>query len=157
MHARLLIALVAVAGLTAFAPAPFPKKGRPAIARLDLESLSGTWKVLRIDHTVKGRVVQGRTSATHIQIKEGRWIFARGNGAALAPLADYHLVLHSNRSPVWLDGARQVNANPYMVGIVRHKRDMLEVVYGFGVSRPTNFDIPDAGCWRLTLQREGTP
>ena len=153
MHARLLLALLAPIGLLAFAPAPFPRKNRPATSILDMNSLEGTWKVERVEQSVRGGYNRSPSMITHIRIQGGNWTFMRGNGGTLRPTNSFRLALHPKRAPVWLDGMRGLGKSPSMIGIVRRAGDTVEVLYRFGGTRPDSFERPPVGCWRLTLRR----
>jgi uncharacterized protein (TIGR03067 family) len=156
MAARLLVILVALAGATAFAPAPFPRPGRPSgAAGLDARSLQGTWKVEKVERTVAGGYRPNASATSRIRIEEGLWTFVRdpSNGRP-GRATSYRLVVHAGRAPVALDGMRPTDPKPYMLGIVRQRGDAIEVLYRFRGTRPDDFDNPPAGCWRITMRRQ---
>jgi hypothetical protein len=155
MSLRIPVALLALTALTAFAPSPFPRKGRKAPTDLTAAALQGLWKVERLTQssTPLARATRS-TLMSHIRIQDGRWTFMRNNGGTVVPSTSYRLMIHSKQTPLALDGLRDTNNTPYMLAIARQVGDTVEVLYRFGGTRPDNFENPPPGCWRLTLRRE---
>jgi hypothetical protein len=153
MPARLSVAVLALAGLTAFAPAPFPRKHNKAKADPAL-LLAGLWKVEKVARSTSRGYTTSTSLMSHIRIQDGRWTFMRNNRGTVTPSTSYRLVIHSDQTPIALDGMRDNSRTPWMLGIARRVGDTVEVLYGFGVKRPDSFERPPTDCWRITLRRE---
>jgi hypothetical protein len=154
MPTRLILALIILVGVTAFAPAPFPRKDRRGTILFGARSMEGLWKVEKVERSNKGGYLNSTSLMSHIQIQGGRWIFMRNNGGVPTPSTNYRLVIHTDRRPIALDGMRDNNNTPYMLGIIREVNDTIQVLYRFSGNRPADFDSPPEGCWRITLRRE---
>src|SRR5438045_3648411 len=98
MSVRLLIALLALIGLTAFAPVPFPKRDRRAGDALDLKELQGYWRVEKAEKTDKGTYRVVPDPVTHILIEKDTWVFMQGKGKRSN---EYRILVDSTRKPVW--------------------------------------------------------
>ncbi len=154
MTNRFALALVALAGLTAFAPAPFPRPGKKTSSALDLKFLQGSWKVLKSERTTDKRYHPTQTFTDQIRIQGNTWTFVRGsNGPQPGRLTSYRIEIDAAASPVRLRGYRPTDTKPYMVGILRKQADTVQILYGFSRPCPENFEEPPSGCWMLILQR----
>lgn len=157
MELRLAVVVLALCGLTAFAPAPFPRKARPKPhSDVSLHALQGLWRVRSLVATrTNGEHRPEPFAFTHIRFKEDRWAFVPDNysGSTLyvsiddskksAPLTFYAL-----NDP----GKKKV----YGVGLVRRVGSKLQVLYYWGNEndRPRGFDPPPDAYWLLTLEKE---
>jgi len=152
MPLRLLVALLALAGLTAFAPAPFPKSRRAEQA-INLNNMQGTWKIISRFQYRGGRKqteLQIKSSGTHIRVSGSNWLSMEGPRT----LVTWQIALDPTKKPcavAWHFGQPQ---SPSWVGLIRRKGDLVEVLYYSGTQRPTSFDAPPDGTYALTLQRE---
>src|SRR3954453_1090827 len=80
---RVTLALLAF-GVTAFAPAPFPKADRERDVTVNLNVLQGTWKVARIEGVLGGgRLQQLPWNVASIRISGGRFVYLSGEGHQL--------------------------------------------------------------------------
>jgi uncharacterized protein (TIGR03067 family) len=157
MRTRALILTLAALGLTAFAPAPFPRPDR----KDDLKKLAGTWTVTRYER--EGIAV--RINATlKVQIEGNKWSFLQVNVAGTRPSTAYTFVLDPKKDPRCIDltmaavGARP-GGNGKLMGIYRFERqdrDRVQVVFHtFGVTRrPAGFDGVDRDAYLMILQRD---
>lgn len=157
MTRRLLLAVVALAGLTAFAPAPFPKSQRDTIS---LERIQGTWKVISLEVIEKGNVPkQIDLSYTHIRVKEDYWqtLVINDGKINLDLLINERLAIDGTRKPAridWFIFGPPRPERPGMVGIIRREGDRLRILSSGPENRPTSFENPPIDSWLLTLQRQ---
>ncbi len=156
MRIRALIIAVAVLGLTAFAPAPFPRPDR----KDDLKGLSGTWTVTRYD---MGGTAVGLAGTMKVKIEGNKWSFLRVTAAGTMPSTSYTFTLDAKKDPRLIDltrtGPGLAAGNNKLMGIYRfeHKdRDKVQVVFHtFGVAkRPAGFDGADMQAYLMILQRD---
>jgi uncharacterized protein (TIGR03067 family) len=157
---RVIVSLVALACLTAFAPAPFPspRRNKHADDVISLETFSGRWRVASMKQcSADGNHRPYVWSVSHVRVKDGVWAFQYNNGGAETT---YRLTIDNAKQPAHLDfwavggGGGQGQAPPGG-GIIRRKGDVVEIIYVFGGNnRPVSFERPPAGQYLLTLQRE---
>jgi uncharacterized protein (TIGR03067 family) len=159
MCIRILIAAIATLGVTAFAPAPFPRPDR----RDDLQKLVGTWTVTRYERA--GAPVPAAPGNTlKVEIEGNKWSFLRVNAAGTMRLTAYSFLLDPKMDPRRIDltmkaaGMRPVGGGK-LLGIYRfeHKdRDKVQIVFhNFGVTeRPVGFDGVDTKAYLMILQRD---
>jgi uncharacterized protein (TIGR03067 family) len=153
MYLRLLIVLLVVTGLTAFAPAPFPRPKRDNDQMINLDRFQGTWKVISLETTgVGGRHTRINWSITHIRIAQDRWTFLQNR----IENTTYQIALDPGQKPCTIDYRWPGNqgGQPAMVGIIRRKGDRVDIVYLSGTNRPRNLDDPPPNFWLLKLVRE---
>jgi len=150
---RLLVALLALAGLTAFAPAPFPRSRRGEQA-VDLNNLQGTWKIVSRLQYRSGRKqpqLEIKSSGTHIRVAGKNWISLEGPKA----LVTWQITLDPTKKPCAIDWHFGQPQSPSWVGLIRRKGGQVEVLYHSAPQRPTNFDTLPEGTYILVLQRDG--
>jgi uncharacterized protein (TIGR03067 family) len=151
MRARLLIALVALLGLTAFAPAPFLKRKEKLAPAARLE---GLWEVVSRNG---GRPLPKGTMTYNVRIEPGRWLFERDAGVAkggAGRVTAYFLKVDANASPPTFDLRRKENdPTPYGRGIYELKGDELRIAYSWSGTRPDNLTTRKAREWLMTLRR----
>jgi uncharacterized protein (TIGR03067 family) len=149
---HLLIVLVVLAGLTAFAPAPFPRPRRSS-PTLDLNRLSARWKVAGMQRVAaQGKLVDHPWYITHILIQNGRWSFLDKTGR---DVASYLLEVDPTKKPATITWLRNPGEVPTLVGIIRRKGKVVEILYLATTNRPASFEKPPEGYYLLTLKREG--
>jgi len=152
MTARVLFAALVVAGLTAFAPAPFPK---PDNRKDDLKSLAGSWSVYRYE--MGGNpVLSGAT--LQVKVDGEKWSFFRVTAMGTTPSTAYTIALDPKKDPRLID-FKMVGGAGELKGIYRFdkgNRNQLQVVFNtFGVMRrPTGFDGTDRGAYTLMMKRD---
>src|SRR5258708_4107102 len=149
MPSRLLFAAVALAALTAFAPAPFPRPRRESNA-IDLTSFQGTWRLVRQQVAQAGGTYHDTNiGVTHIRVVRDRWTFLNKGGTENA---SYFLKLDSVKKPCPLDFSGEVGGRVQMMGIIRRRGQTVEVLYRGGTNvRPESFEKPPQGYYLLTL------
>jgi uncharacterized protein (TIGR03067 family) len=142
MRYRLLLGLLALLGLTAFAPAPFPKPPKD-----DLKRLAGVWAVDRYERG--GSSLRSTKAKMRLRITGNNWEFMRDTQVT----ASYVATLDPKAKPPSLN----LSGKPgEMLGIYRLDRDQFEMVFNhFGVrERPSSFDKTGQSSYRLVLKRE---
>src|SRR5437660_160498 len=119
MGVRLIVGLVVLAGLPAFAPAPFPRPQRRAEPNvISLQALQGNWRATSFESTGQNNQ---RTKIPlwfqSVRIKSDRWSYVVNGNENLS----YRLVIDGNRRPGWIDyyELQGSTERPGMVGIVR--------------------------------------
>jgi uncharacterized protein (TIGR03067 family) len=154
MRPRLGLAIVLVFGPLAFAPAPFPKKARPGPEpEISLKSFQGAWRIVRIDETVRGRIIPTRVSVTGVSVKGDRWSFEPANYAG----ARLDLSIDHTRQPAQLTfhSVNDSQKKAYGVGLIRRRGGQVQILYAWGgeENRPRTFDPPPDGYYLMTLER----
>ncbi len=153
MRLRLVIALVALAGLTAFAPAPFPRPGRPAgDGPLDLKALQGYWIVEKAERTNNGTYAVVKDPVTHILVENDIWVFMQGRGTRSN---EYRILVDAGKKPVWFTFRGKAQTSGGTNGLMtRRGEGRIQILYSWGSPRPGSFETPPSGYWALTLRRE---
>jgi uncharacterized protein (TIGR03067 family) len=157
---RIVVALLAVFVLTAFAPAPFPKPGRRGDSNtaISVPLFQGKWKVESFDIYQQGGQKRRSSFVDHIRVRGNAWtLFNQGDSEN----ATYTIVIGASR-PATIDfysGKVEVKAEtrPSMFGLIRRDGNTVQILYAWaqGQNRPrvTSFDTPPADWWLLTLKR----
>jgi hypothetical protein len=150
MSRRVLIgsAVLTALVLTAFAPAPFPRRE----ARGDVlthAALVGNYRATSLYQTGSAERRDPQTNGiTHVSITTTQWSFNKNNPTT------YDLQVDHTRRPVELNFLYVGQKDPYGRAIVRREGGKLRVIYNWGPQRPTGFENQPAGYWDLTLVRE---
>ena len=155
MRVRLLAALLVLCGLTAFAPAPMPRRHRTDRHAVTLQRMNADWHVVSMwCYGPNGQIAYHVASWSEIQIRNGQWQFvSAGQGVKSSPR--YDLVIDGSRSPATIDFVRPGQKQVWMAGIVRFKNDKLEVLYQpHAKERPRSFENPPAGFYLFTLTKK---
>jgi uncharacterized protein (TIGR03067 family) len=153
MKARLLLVCVVLFGLTAFAPAPFPRPRRASQDPVAVARIQGSWTILKLEMTNdKGGKADQGNYLSEIRIENNRWHFVYRNPGT-KPVT-YVLAIDANATPASIDLTREGESKPYGIGIIVRKGDSIRMLYSFGKQRPTSFDNPPGGYWLLTLERK---
>src|SRR5262245_61208681 len=104
MSARLLLAIAVLVGLTAFAPAPLPKKQRTHRDQISLAWLQGTWRVVKVETSSGGRYQASGDDLAEIRVVGKRWTFVYGRASGqLNEGPTYDVAVDGARSPAWFD------------------------------------------------------
>lgn len=154
---RLAAALLAVLGLTAFAPAPLPRPARRGgeIAAISLETCQGTWRIVREEEVRVGGWGEKRLTSRFIRIHGGEWVSLNSNKEE-AP--GYTIRIDGSTTPArigWYSSNRNAGATePTWAGLVRRHEGQLQVSYMSPRQVPGNFGALPAGAVVLTLRRE---
>jgi uncharacterized protein (TIGR03067 family) len=152
MYWRWLLALTAILGLTAFAPAPFEKPDKKATSPRELQ---GTWSVVSVDRG-GGVKTLPRNARAKVRIDKDTWTF-------LTTIRDraretrYFLVLDPKKNPKQFDLKRQADGPVTLRGIYHLEGDTLKVVYANPLrdtARPASFSSLQADQYLLTLKRD---
>jgi uncharacterized protein (TIGR03067 family) len=147
MRCRLLLALTAILGTTAFAPAPFP---RPE--KVDPTGLTGTWAVVRYERG--GAPVGGQTLKARIE--KNKWTFLHVNAdSTTKPTAAYFITIDPKKAPRSID-LTHVSSKRKLRGIYRCDSGQLHVAFhSFWVNeRPTEFDGTDKRVFHMLLKKD---
>jgi len=167
MYLRLVVAVAAVAGLTAFSPAPFPKAERKRSVD-DAVRLQGTYKVIDYGRPNLARMAI-RRSPMKVRIQGDQFSFMYQSGNDYVPSTTYAIKLHQSSMPRQLD--MTYNSGDYtitMKGIYKIEGKKVTIAYvstfvgrggGFGGApnapeRPTSFDDLPPNAMLLTMERE---
>ena len=155
MTTRLAFAALVLFGLTAFAPAPFPKTLRERkFEGLSLEAMQGIWTVSKLQTThANGQPTDSGTYLKEIQIDGHRWSFVYREGRNNA--VHYNIRIDHKIKPPQLNfysgGAK--DGQPYGRGILKRENNTVQLMYTWGGARATSFEQPPEGHWLITLQR----
>jgi uncharacterized protein (TIGR03067 family) len=152
MKARLLLGCLALLGVTAFAPAPFPRPGRVGKNHpLSLGQVQGTWTILKLEITeANGGMRDQGNYLAEVRIDKDRWSFFYRDPNS-QPVV-YLLSIDPGKNPALLDLTTPGQAKPYGTGIVSRQGNVMRVLYSFGKDRPASFERRPPGYWHLTLQ-----
>jgi uncharacterized protein (TIGR03067 family) len=178
MRTRLIaLAVFALIGVTAFAPAPFMKSdhGKGGRGGDVLAQLQGTWKIADKQRMGPNGQLMKYSTAQCIVIEKETWQFTTMRGAGLGggpPIAkgkakggfgaSYKIVLDASRRPVEFRLKRTTTTGTdYMVGIIHPSGDTVKIAYCLGtafrrqeVPMPRSFDDVPEGWYSMTLKRE---
>jgi uncharacterized protein (TIGR03067 family) len=150
---QIALALMIVLGLTAFAPAPFPRAERRAGKdRLDLDAIQGVWEAVSIDEMRDGRLHRVSWPVRRIYVRGKRWGFDQDGGG-------FYVTLDASRRPSTIDfrdGPGQ-NGPTGISGVLRWHEGTLQMLYVFTQpeTRPTQFDQMRQNDRLMTLRRLG--
>jgi hypothetical protein len=172
MRIRLIaLAVLAVAGLTAFAPAPFTKTDRRKDQADALDALQGTWSMTEKTRMgPAGQVLNYSTTTQKVRIEKDSWQFVRpgfaarggkggkggkggGGGLGGGPAAGgfgggptsiaYKIVLDRKTRPMEFRIKRSTRTETdYMVGIVQVHGDTVKMLYRLGSRSGLGDDEP---------------
>jgi uncharacterized protein (TIGR03067 family) len=151
MRPRLVVAVLALAWLTAFAPAPFPRKGKRTTDVVDLKALQGHWRVEKVERTGNGTYRVVTDPVTDILVENDVWVFMHGQGKRSG---EYRLLIDSTKKPAWLTfRPRNVKQGGTEGLLTRLDARRVKVLYQWGKPRPASFDNPPGEYWAITLIR----
>jgi uncharacterized protein (TIGR03067 family) len=158
MKARLGFALV-VAGLTAFAPAPFPKtERRVQEPEISLKSFQGTWRIVAMHESrANGQHAPIKITVSHVRIKGDRWTFLPDTYGG----ANLDVSIDHKKSPAQLNfySVSDPKKKVYGVGLLRRQGPNVQLLYTWGGenARPAAFEPSPDYYWILTLERDKNP
>jgi uncharacterized protein (TIGR03067 family) len=148
---RVIVSVVALLALTAFAPAPLPRSERRGGA-VTLPRLQGDWKVVSFDTvgadrklTPIGKWFQG------VRIKGDRWIYLVNGQENLS----FRITIGDGR-PATIDyfNLSGQTEKPYMIGIAGRQAGRVAILYYWmPATRATSFEEAPANWWLLILER----
>src|SRR5262245_1403460 len=125
---RLVVALVALAGLTAFAPAPLPRARRDRGPDLDLARFQGLWQTVRFE-TVRanGPTADPSWDATQVRVQGDRWTYLERGQLN----ASWRIRIDATRSPATIDFFHLSDRGtvPTMIGLIRRKEGRIEILF----------------------------
>src|SRR5262249_4926144 len=154
MTRRLGFALLVLFGLTAFAPAPFPKTGRRGQEHeITLQSFQGNWRVTNMQSSrANGQHTPYNWNVTHIRVTKDRWEFVSGNSGGNFLV----ISIDPAKKPAHLNFySRPGDKNIYGVGLIRRHEGKVQVIYTWGGEnvRPT-FEPPVERGWIITMVKD---
>lgn len=150
---RTWLALLALLGLTAFAPAPFLRPERRGDDRITLEGFQGTWRVVNMQTSrSSGKHDPYSWTVTHIRVTKDRWEFMVGPQSSNT----FHIGIDPAKRPAHLNFYHQQGGPPTGVGLIRRHGNRVLILYAWGgeKSRPASFEPPPDGPWLMTLERD---
>lgn len=152
---RIAFALLALAALPAFAPAPFPRSGRPmaSSSEVSLDTLQGTWRITSVRRTrTNGQHVKQEWTTDGFRVEKDRWVYlSKGNVTVT-----YSVVIDPGKRPTTIDWYTEGNkqGDSKGKGIVRRVGKRIEIAYYFGtMPRATSFEAMPDDLWYVTLER----
>jgi uncharacterized protein (TIGR03067 family) len=155
MRSRLIVALVAVIALTAFAPVPFTKPNKKE--KNAPGNLQGTWELVSLERARgKGKGIGKASSQTKVRIEGDKWSFFRVRDKEMVKGPTYLIVL-DKQNPKWIDLKRSADAASTIFGIYRVQGDELKILYTTPIgdaARPTSFANLEGRQILMTLKRE---
>jgi uncharacterized protein (TIGR03067 family) len=136
--------------LTAFAPAPFPRREARGDS-LTLKDLIGDYRAVSLVQTgtAQGNGPPSSSGVTHVSITSTQWIFNKNSGPTT-----YDLRVDHAKKPVEMNFLYVGQKEPYGRAIVRREGNKVRVIYNWGTQRPSGFENQPGGYWDLTLVRE---
>lgn len=153
---RLSMALLVAFGLTAFAPAPFPRRVRAPEPELSLKALRGTWRIVSI-HSTKpnGQHIPETFNGPDVRIAGDRWTFLPDN----YPGANLDIAIDHTKKPAHVTFYCVPAANqrkPRGVGIIRRMGEEIQLLYTWSGEdqRPKAFDPAPEAYYLMTLKRK---
>jgi uncharacterized protein (TIGR03067 family) len=152
MRVRLLAALLVLCGLTAFAPAPMPRREKADRHAVSLRRMTGDWRVVSMwNYGSNGQIAYHVDAWSEIHVRDGQWQFVYATSAS-GPR--YDLVIDGSKHPATIDFLRPGEKQVWMSGIVRFKNGTLEVLYQpHAKERPASFENPPEGFFLFTLTK----
>lgn len=132
-----LLCVTALLAVLGFAPAPFPKKGKPTTD--DMVTFQGVWRMTLQESSGTG------TAPNHkARIRGDRWTFISTSGNQESDGPAYHFAIDQKLSPRALEWKSTKEATTGWVGSYRIEGRKLTIVYDRGTlresnSRPTDF------------------
>jgi uncharacterized protein (TIGR03067 family) len=174
MYIRCLFALAVIAGLTAFAPAPFPREQRKARESDDAVRLMGTWKVTNYERPgVNGAAAMRYSVNMTIRLSPGKWeyVYDNNNGlgglgrGAVATNNDYEMKIDTASMPRKMTMTKDYGAGTTMTmnAIYKFEGDKVKILYttvyqGRGMIQaetgPLSWEKPPTNSILLTLERQ---
>src|SRR4051812_23438792 len=157
MKARLIVALAALGGLTAFAPAPFPKTERRGERDLvTLQSLQGDWRVVSFDEIGQNGQLSNVMWFQGVRVAGSRLRYLVGNQEQ----TPFRIVVDGKQRPAAIDfhndpPPRPGPDRPYMVGIVGRDGARVKIMYYWTTpeNRARSFESMPPKWWILVLER----
>jgi uncharacterized protein (TIGR03067 family) len=146
---RISFALLAVMALTAFAPAPLPRRDARIRDSLSVKDLLGVWRATELYNTPNKALLDPAANGVgHVTISDAKWVFGRQNGTT------YDLKIDPSKNPAEIDFMYVGQQDPYGRGIIRRQGNTIRVIYNWGNQRPTAFENQQGSYWDLTLVKE---
>lgn len=152
MKYRIAVAALVLFGLTAFAPAPLPRKerrgGPPSV---DLKAIQGVWTAVSIKEVQNGRWQDIGWGVRHVYVRNNVWGFdSDGTG--------FYVTLDPSRRPPTIDfrSSSGTGGATAITGVLRLQGDTLQMLYVFTQpdTRPRDFDSMRNGDRLMTLRLE---
>ena len=157
MMRRIGFALFALLGLTAFAPAPFPRAEKPSQKdEVSLKIFQGLWRVTNMQISrAGGRLDPDKALFTHVRVEQDAWTFMVNT----VPGNRLLISIDATKKPARLNFYRGAAGQPqelFGVAIIRRRGDEVQVAYCWNGedNRPASFDPLPAGLWLVTLRRQ---
>jgi uncharacterized protein (TIGR03067 family) len=169
---RLMLALI---GLTAFAPAPLPKPSSPIDPAKIAKLIKGEWRVKSAQQYIGGRVVNLPVGGQRVRVSDNTWLVIHvatdGEGNVIREKRGpvMQMKLDTTRKPVMMDLSYQGRDNPHQRGIIKIEGNTLTVMHTFYSPsggkpgwenetpnpRPASFDSTLEGAIETVFERVG--
>lgn len=151
---RLLLAVIALGLLTAFAPAPFPRTSRGPRDEMSLRFCQATWEVVDHEYYTRDNVKsKSPWSVSHVRISGSRWtLLERGQERG-----SYTIAVDGTTKPAQIDWfpLEQPNAATLWRGLIKREGDRVLILYSSPGNRASDFDSVRAGSFLITVRRGG--
>jgi uncharacterized protein (TIGR03067 family) len=162
MNVRLIVAVVALTCVPAFAPAPFPRTSRDGDRNgIDMKRFQGNWKVISMEIVQAGGQLQKLSDwgeqvqgTTGVRVQDDKWTYL-GNGR---DSASYWMDIDPAQKPAavnWYTAADK--KTPGMLGLIRREGNQVTILYYATTpeNRPKTFENPPVNWWILKLRKGG--
>jgi hypothetical protein len=158
---RVIVALIVLLGLTAFAPAPFPRAARRGGDgdAISLQHFQGKWEHARIEWIEpNGKRREWQNGGiVAVRVKDDQWIYlSKGDVVNVT----YTITVQEGRGATAIDwhssGLNGQKQPPFMLGLIKRDGDTVQILGRMGVSvdqRPKRWNDPPVGWWLMTLKR----
>src|SRR4051812_17511021 len=129
------LSVFCLVALTAFAPAPLPRRQARPSGDLDVGRLVGRWRITGV-YYLPDKVSQVASAERNspITITATQWSFGKERRPT------YDLRIDHNKRPAEIDFMQVGQKEPHGRGLIRREGRVLRVVYNWGGARPTHFD-----------------
>jgi uncharacterized protein (TIGR03067 family) len=163
MTGRLIVAVVVLSSVPAFAPAPFPRPSRDGDRNgIDMKRFQGTWKVISMEIVQAGGRLEKLSDwgeqaqgTTAVRVQDDKWTYlSKGNHSS----SSYWLDIDPAQKPAAINWYTQADRkNPGMLGLIRREGDQVTILYYATTpnNRPKTFENPPANWWVLKLRKGG--
>jgi uncharacterized protein (TIGR03067 family) len=149
MRGRLLLALLALVGATAFAPAPPPRERRAG--KIDLKAITGQWVL--VAQQVAGRPVREPSYRMEVEIKDGSYTYYVGPRGAPGTVTNTSvIILDATKTPCVLDMDRPAGGRS-STGVCALENDTLRICFTRGTARPASIEPTKPGEELVVLKR----
>jgi uncharacterized protein (TIGR03067 family) len=150
MRGRLIFSVFCFILLTAFAPAPLPRRAPKPDPDLTLDRLQGTWRFVNIYWTLDDTLQEHDLGISAVGIEGAQFmIYYRRRSERNV----FTIEINPQKKPVTLDLFHENEKTPRIQGILRREGEELHLLYNWDRERPKSFHPPTPGYLLLVLRR----